>query len=169
MGRLMLQPCSNIKSQSISWLRPNTWVNAASAAVKSVNWAICSHPALIGQINARFLTFPPALCADDDASFQEDGRSFITLTCAGGGGSGNQVLREEWIDDGGHTDRRSVRRRHSACMRAVYPPLRARSAPSLMTLLGHAGYSSLCWGIRYENSLSTFDCVRKTQYNRLLV
>lgn len=63
----------------------------ASAAVKSVNCAVCSHLALIGQINARFLTFPPALCADDDASFPEDGWSFITLTRCGGGGGGGAL------------------------------------------------------------------------------
>lgn len=58
--------------------------NTTSALVNSVNCAVCSHVALIGQINARFLTFPPALCADDDATFPEDGGSFITLTRGGG-------------------------------------------------------------------------------------
>lgn len=58
----------------------------------SVSCAVCSHPALIGQINARFLAVPPAVCADDDASFPEDGRSFMTLTCGGGGGGGGGAL-----------------------------------------------------------------------------
>lgn len=74
------------QKESVNLMAEAKRVNAA--AVKSVNCAVCSHLALIGQINACFLTFPPALCADDDASFPEDGRSFITLTCSGGVGGG---------------------------------------------------------------------------------
>lgn len=59
-----------------------------------------------------------------------------------------------------------------ACVHALCLPAAPRllcSAPSIMTLLGQAVCSPLCWGIRYENSLSTFDCVRQTQCKRVFV
>lgn len=113
--------------------------------------------------------FPLALWTDDDACFPRDRQPFVTLTCSGSGRAvwGRGCLAENgWIgmDQHRQTNRQTDNQHatdtlHAHSLPVCLSALALCSVPNIITLQGHAVYSSACLGIRYENSLSIWVCV----------
>lgn len=144
--------------------KPNRRQNVTSAAVVSVK--LCSlQPSSIDWLDK--CTFPDIslrLCVQMMMLVYPGGCwPFVTLTCSGSGwavwGRG-RVAGEEWINR--QTCRQIISRPQTLCahmLRLSACQCSLCSVPNIITLQGHAVYSSVRLGIRYENSLSIRVCV----------